>query len=284
MTRLDTSLGSPAARTGEIRTVPAGREEDGAGRYRSVSVASALVALVVWQLVVVTGLLDRRFFAPPTEIVATVWALAASGELWTDVAASLRRVFAGFALGAGPGIGLGLLMGWFRGVRAAADPLVNATFPIPKIALLPLFLVIFGIGEASKIVTVAVAGFFLVLIATADGVSRIDPVLVQAAENYGARGWKLFSRVVVPAALPAIFTGLRLSLGISLVIIVAAEFVAANEGIGHLIWLSWQTLSVAELYAGILVIAVLGVVVMGALDRIGRALMPWASDIRERTR
>jgi ABC-type nitrate/sulfonate/bicarbonate transport system permease component len=107
--------------------------------------------------------------------------------------------------------------------------------------------------------------------------------LIQAAENYGARGWKLFSKVILPASLPSIFTGLRLSLGVSLLIIVAAEFVAANKGIGYLIWISWSTLSVSKMYVGLLVISVLGVTFTVGLERLGRTLMPWAPDIQHRT-
>jgi NitT/TauT family transport system permease protein len=164
------------------------------------------------------------------------------------------------------------------------DPIVAATYPIPKLSLLPLIIIIFGIGEASKIVVVAVAGFFIVLITTAAGVRRIDQTLLQAAQNYGAQGWKLFSKVILPASLPAIFTGLRLSLGTSLLIIVAAEFVAAKQGIGYLIWLSWSTLSVKEMYAGLVVISLLGLLFTTGLERMGKLLMPWAEEFRERSK
>jgi NitT/TauT family transport system permease protein len=179
---------------------------------------------------------------------------------------------------------LGLLMGWFRGVRAFLDPIVAATYPIPKISLLPLLLIIFGLGEASKIMTVAIAGFFLVLITTSHGVAQVDPILIQAGENYGARGWRLGTRVILPATLPAIFNGLRLALGVSLLIIVAAEFVAADRGIGYLIWISWSTLAVGKMYAGLVIIAVLGVLFTSGLARLGQTLMPWAQDIQQRTR
>jgi NitT/TauT family transport system permease protein len=176
------------------------------------------------------------------------------------------------------------MIGWFRGVKAFADPIIAATYPIPKISLLPLLLVIFGIGETSKVVTVAIAGFFLVLITTAHGVTQIDHVLIQAAENYGARRWNLFTKVILPASMPSIFTGLRLALGVSLLIIVAAEFVAANRGIGYLIWISWSTLSVGKMYAGLIIIAFLGVLFTSGLEFAGRKLMPWSKDIQNRTR
>jgi NitT/TauT family transport system permease protein len=248
--------------------------------YRLISLTSPLVVLVIWEVVVQIGLLDRRFFPPPSTVMRVFWELLRSGELITHLAISLQRIVAGFVLGAIPGVLLGLLMGRSRIIRAIIDPIVAALYPIPKISLLPLILLIFGLGETSKVVTIAIAGFFLVLITTAHGVMQIDPIFLLAGQNYGARGWKLFTKVILPASLPSIFTGLRLSLGISLLIVVAAEFVAANHGIGYLIWISWATLSVGEMYVGLVVIATLGLIFTGGLERLIRRLMPWAQDNR----
>lgn len=134
---------------------------------------------------------------------------------------SLRRIVAGFVIGAVPAVVLGMLMGWFKGVRAFVNPLVAATYPIPKIALLPILLVIFGLGEASKVAIVAIAVFFPMLITTAHGVAGIDPILIQAVENYGAKRWRLGLNMILPATMPSIFTGLKLAAGISLLVIVA---------------------------------------------------------------
>lgn len=248
--------------------------------YTWISILSPFVILLLWELVVRGNILDRRFFPPPTQIVGVLEEMIISGELWEDVGISLQRILVGFTLGSIPGIIIGLLMGWFRGVRAFVDPIVAATYPLPKISLLPLLLVIFGLGEASKVATVAIAGFFLVLISTVHGVRHIDPVLVQAGKNYGASGPRLFTKVIFPAALPSIFTGLRLSLGVSLLIIVAAEFVAANRGIGHLIWMSWSTLSMGKMYVGLVVIAFFGLLFTTGLKQLGEMLMPWAQDIQ----
>jgi NitT/TauT family transport system permease protein len=252
--------------------------------YRLTSFLSPFVILLAWEITVQLGILDRRFFPPPSTVLRVLAEMVLSGELLTHLFISLQRILMGFLLGAVPGVILGLLMGWFKGIRAFMDPIIAATYPIPKLALLPLLLFIFGLGEASKVVTIAIGGFFLVLITTAQGVMYIDPVLIQAAQNYGAKGWRLFTKVILPASLPSIFTGLRLSLGVSLLIIVAAEYVAANRGIGYLIWLSWSTLSVSKMYVGLVVMATLGVLVTSGLERLGRMLMPWAQDIQERTR
>lgn len=253
-------------------------------RYRIISIISPVIMLVLWELLVRTNILDRRFFPAPTTVILVLVEMINSGEIFDHLFSSLQRIVAGFVLGAIPAVILGMLMGWSRGVRAFLDPIVAATYPIPKLSLLPLIIILFGIGEMSKIVVVAIAGFFIVLISTAAGVRRIDPTLLQAAHNYGAYGRKLFSKVILPASLPAIFTGLRLALGTSLLIIVAAEFVAAKQGIGYLIWLSWSTLSVGEMYAGLVVIALLGLLFTTGLERLGKKLMPWAEEFQERSR
>ena len=248
------------------------------GVYRLISILSPLFLLLVWEALVQFNLLDYRFFPPPSTVAQLFAQMVGSGELWRHLSISLWRVLAGFAVGVLPAIGLGLLMGWFRSIYAFFDPVIAAIYPVPKIALLPLFLILFGLGETTKIVTVAVAVFFVVLITTVNGVRLIDPVLIEAAQSYGARGWRLFSKVILPATLPAIFTGLRLGLGVALLVIVGAEFVAANRGIGYLIWMSWSTLAVNKMYVGLVTIAIIGLLSTSGLERLRRWLMPWAQD------
>ncbi|MBI3089584.1 MAG: ABC transporter permease [Candidatus Tectomicrobia bacterium] len=253
-------------------------------RYKLLSIFSPITVLILWEIMVRLGLLDYRFFPAPTMVSLSLAELLMSGELTEHILASLGRVIAGFLLGSIPGIVIGMLMGWSRTCRAIFDPIVSATFPMPKIALLPLVLLIFGIGEFSKIILIAIGAFFLVTINSMAGVMNIDPVLVEAAHNFGARGARMFRKVVLPSTLPYIFTGLRLSLGVSLIIIVATEFVAANKGIGFLIWISWQSLVTEKMYAGLIVIAVLGLLFTYGLEKLGRMLMPWGRDITEKTR
>jgi NitT/TauT family transport system permease protein len=246
--------------------------------YRLISLASPLLLLLLWEGLVQAGWLDYRFFPPPSTVFVAMWEMIRSGELWRHLSISLWRVLAGFIAGVLPAVVLGLLMGWFRALHAFFDPLIAATYPVPKIALLPLFLIWFGLGETTKIVTVAVAVFFVVLITTVNGVRLVEPVLIEAAQSYGARGWRLFSKVILPATLPAIFTGLRLGLGIALLVIVGAEFVASNKGIGYLIWISWSTLAVQKMYVGLVIIALLGLLSTSGLEWLRRWLMPWAQD------
>lgn len=248
------------------------------GLYRLISLSSPLLLLLVWEGLVQLDLLDYRFFPPPSTIVVIFGRMIGNGELWGHLSISLWRVLAGFVVGALPAIGLGLLMGWFRPLYAFFDPLIAATYPVPKIALLPLFLIWFGLGETTKIVTVAVGVFYLVLITTVNGVRLVEPVLIEAAQSYGAKGWRLFYKVILPATLPAIFTGLRLGLGVALLVIVGAEFVAANRGIGYLIWISWSTLSVNKMYVGLVTIALIGLLSTNGLEWLRRRLMPWAQE------
>jgi NitT/TauT family transport system permease protein len=246
--------------------------------YRLISLGSPLFLLLLWEGLVRVNWLDARFFPPPSTVFVVMGGMISSGELWQHLQISLWRVLAGFVVGALPAVILGLLMGWFRPLYAFFDPLIAALYPVPKIALLPLFLIWFGLGEITKIVTVAVAVFFVVLITTVNGARLVEPVLIEAAQSYGARGWRLFSKVILPATLPAIFTGLRLGLGIALLVIVGAEFVASNKGIGYLIWISWSTLAVTKMYVGLVIIALLGLLSTSGLERLRRWLMPWAQD------
>ncbi|MCB0063655.1 MAG: ABC transporter permease [Caldilineaceae bacterium] len=246
--------------------------------YRLISLLSPLLFLLLWEGLVRLGWLDYRFFPPPSTVLTIFGRMIASGELWGHLSISLFRVLAGFVVGALPAVVLGLLMGWFRALYAFFDPIIAATHPVPKIALLPLFLILFGLGETTKIATIAVAVFFLVLITTVNGVRLVEPVLIEAAQSYGAKGWRLFYKVILPATLPAIFTGLRLGLGVALLVIVGAEFVAANKGIGYLIWISWSTLAVNKMYVGLVTIALLGMLTTNGLEWLRRRLMPWAQD------
>ena len=149
--------------TGGSQTTPTKRRGNGKARerrYLLISISAPLVVLLLWEIVVRTGLLDQRFFPPPTEVFSVLIETVQSGEMLDNLAISLQRIVIGFFVGAVPAVILGLLMGWFRGVRAFFDPIVAATYPIPKIALLPILLLLLGLGEASKIAIVAIAVFF----------------------------------------------------------------------------------------------------------------------------
>lgn len=244
-------------------------------KERLLAIGSPVALLVLWQILSWLKVLDARFIPSPLTIFEGGIVLIRSGELWTHLSASLWRLAGGFLIGTIPGIALGLVMGLSRYVRAALDPIVAATYPIPKIAILPLIMLYFGIGEASKIAIIAIAVVYLVLINTMVGVLTIDAIYFDVAKSFNAPWRKLFTRVIIPGAAPLIFAGLRLSLGVSLIVIVSAEFVAAKAGIGYLIWSSWETLVIENMFVGIIVITVLGVVSTFLLKELERVLIPW---------
>lgn len=242
---------------------------------RFIGLLTPLLLLGLWEVAARMGLIDARFFPPPSSIVHTFGALVASGELWTNLVASLRRLFLGMLLGGVPALFLGLAMGISKPLRAAIDPLISATYPIPKSAILPLVLLIFGLGEMSKVVMVALGAFYPILINTVMGVANIDKIYLDVGHNYRASRWQVFRTIALPGALPSIMAGVKLAMGMGLILIAISEMVAASDGIGYMIWNAWQVLTVDTMYVGLLVIALLGFVFSVILDEIERMLIPW---------
>ena len=179
----------------------------------------------------------------------------------TNVRISLVRVLIGFMIAAVPGVIIGLAMGLYWPVRVFLMPVATAIYAIPKLAILPLMLIVFGVGESSKIAIIVVSIFFLIVLNTMSGVMGIDPTYRDVAQNLGASRWQLFTTVAWPGALPAIFTGFRLAMGFALLVIVGTEFLDGNKrepnGIGWYIIRSWNLLKVDDLFVGLLVVAFL---------------------------
>jgi ABC-type nitrate/sulfonate/bicarbonate transport system permease component len=242
---------------------------------RWVSVLSPVLFLSLWEVLSRSGTIDARFFPPPTAIASTFVDMLRSGELVKDIVASMTRVLLGFLLGGVPAILLGLAMGLYRPVRAAFEPLIAATYPIPKSALVPLSLLIFGLGEMSKIAIVAIGVFFPLIINTLAGVANIDRLHHEVGQTYGASGWQKFTTIAFPGALPLILTGVQLGIGMGLVLIAIAEMIGARDGLGYLIWNSWQLFAVEQMYVGLAVIGVLGILLTTALRLVERVLIPW---------
>ncbi|RXH00011.1 ABC transporter permease [Bradyrhizobium zhanjiangense] len=247
------------------------------GRDRLVGIGTPVVLLGLWEFAAYFGLLDTRFFPPPSAIVHQFAALIASGELGANIMASLKRLGLGMLLGGIPALLLGLAMGISRPLRAAIDPLISATYPIPKSAILPLVLLIFGLGEMSKVVMVALGAFYPIVINTVVGVANIDKIYLDVGQNYRANRWQVFRTIALPGALPAIMAGVKLAVGMGLILIAISEMVAASDGIGYMIWNAWQVLTVDTMYVGLLVIAVLGFLFSVILDEIEHRLIPWKS-------
>jgi NitT/TauT family transport system permease protein len=245
---------------------------------RVIAILSPIAALIVWQILSDAGVINQRYMPSPLHIIEVAGTLAASGELWKHIGASLYRLAIGFVLGAIPGILIGIVMGLSRHIRAALEPLIAAIYPVPKIALLPLLMLVFGIGDGSKVAVVAISVVLLTTINTVAGVMNIDRVHFDVARNYNAPWPRLFLRVIIPGALPTIFAGLKISLGFALIVLVSAEFVASRAGIGFLIWSSWETLLVERMFVGIIVITILGVISSFLLRECERYFIPWRRD------
>lgn len=244
-------------------------------RDRVIQIASPIAFVLIWEMAARLNWMDVRFFPAPSTIMATFSKMISSGEILSHLSVSLQRIGWGFALGAIPALILGLAMGLFRWLRTLLDPLVSFAYPIPKSSILPLIMLIFGLGEMTKIVTVALGVFFLVLINTIAGVRNINPIYLDAAKNFGAGYFDTIIHVALPGALPLIFTGLKLGLGAGLILIVIAEMVGARNGLGYLIWESWQSFAVARLYVGLTVIGLLGYLSTILMDELERRLVPW---------
>jgi len=244
-------------------------------RYLLLPLVSLTGILLLWEICGRLGLLNPLFFPVPSLIAVAFLTLVADGEIQANLSITLLRVFAGFLIGTIPGIIIGLLMGASEKIRLLLDPLVAATYPIPKLAIFPLLMIIFGIGEFSKIIAIAIGCFFLVLINAMAGVRNINKVYFDVAKNYGASKKQMFTRVILPASLPMIFTGIRLALGTSLIVVVGVEFVSANYGIGALIWNAWETFEIEKLYVGIFLCAILGILFTVVLKRVEERITPW---------
>lgn len=242
---------------------------------RTLRIVAPFALLALWELVVRVHLMDARFFPAPSMIVADFGNYAQSGQLATDTLATLQRIVIGFVIGAIPGTMFGLIMGINRWVRAALDPVVSILYPIPKIAILPLVLLIFGIGEASKYALVAIGVFFIMLINTESGVRQIEKIYLDVAQAYRIRPLSFYARVLLPGALPSVFAGIKLSIGVGIILAVAAEFTAAKSGLGFTIWNGWQTLQVERMYVALVMVSLLGFVLTTLLDEAEKLLIPW---------
>ncbi|MFN8529758.1 MAG: ABC transporter permease [Anaerolineae bacterium] len=240
-----------------------------------VSILTPVLLLLLWEFGGRTGWIDVRFFPLPSAIGNVLIDLFRQGVIWQHIGATFSRILWGFAFGAAPGVIIGLLMGISPLIRAAIQPIIDATFPVPKIVVLPLFLLIFGLGEASKIAVIAVSVFYLVLINTVTGVLYIPQIYLAVGRNFQASAWLVFRDIALPGALPSIFSGLKTGMGVALLVIVSAEFLGANSGLGHFVWSAWSVFDVLQMYAGLVIVSALGIVTTLAITLVEKALIRW---------
>jgi NitT/TauT family transport system permease protein len=240
-----------------------------------ISVASPFALLALWEVCAHLGVIDRRFFPPPSSIAMAGYRLALTGQLHDHILKSLTRLGIGFVMGGIPALIIGVAMGISRPLRALVEPLISATYPIPKSSILPLILLIFGLGEMSKYVMVAIGVFFPVAINATAGVLQISKVYLDVGKSYKANAWQTFWTVALPGALPFIMTGVKLGAGLGLVLIAVAEMIGAKSGLGYMIWSAWETFSVEQMYVGLAMFAVIGFILTVVLNEVERMLIPW---------
>ncbi|MGM9425239.1 aliphatic sulfonate ABC transporter permease SsuC [Hydrogenophaga sp. MI9] len=217
-----------------------------------------LVLITGWQLASVQGWLSTRVLPAPSEVLVAFWNLAASGELWTHVKVSAGRALAGLAIGGGLGLALGLLTGSIRFFETLLDSTVQMVRNIPALALIPLVILWFGIDEAAKLFLISVAVFFPIYLNTFHGIRNVDPGLIEMGRSYGLSRWGLYTQIILPGALSSILVGLRFSLGLMWVILIVAETISAQAGIGYLTMNAREFLQTDIVLVGILLYALLG--------------------------
>jgi ABC-type nitrate/sulfonate/bicarbonate transport system permease component len=245
------------------------------GGERVAAILAPIGLLVLWEIAVRTCLLNPQFFPAPTTIAGQFAGMLSSGELVETTWISVRRLLIGFAIGAVPAVVIGIIMGLNRWVRTIAEPIVAATYPIPKTAIFPLLLIIFGLGESSKIAVVAIGVFFPVIVNTAAGVLGIHQIHHDVGRNFRASRLQVFRTIALPGAAPLIIAGMKLGIGMALMLIVVAEMLGGTDGLGFMIWNSWSTFRVETMYVALIVISVLGVVMTYILTEIEHRLTPW---------
>lgn len=245
------------------------------GRKVVVSTVGLLLLVAVWQFLPTWGIVDKTFVPPFNEVISAWWHLLKDGTLWHDAKASLIRALGGFAIAVALGVPLGLLIGWYRLVAEVLNPVLELFRNTAALSLLPVFILIMGIGESSKIAFVAYACIWPVLLNTISGVESVDPLLVKSARSLGFGSLRTFQKVVLPAAVPTIFTGIRLAGSFSLLVLIAAELVGANSGLGFLITYSQQNFAIPNMYAAIITISMIGIVLNQLLLLLERHFSTW---------
>jgi NitT/TauT family transport system permease protein len=252
--------------------------------WRRVSAVGARVArssiaivalLLLWEIAPRIGLTDPVFLPPFSTVLQALGELVTSGELAIHLEASLTRAAIGFSIAVSVAIPLGLLIGWYKPVAELLNPILELFRNTAALALLPVFILILGIGETSKIALVVYACTFPVLLTTITGVRNVDPLLIKSARSLGLSPVRLFRHVVLPAALPTIFTGIRMAGAASILVLIAAEMVGAKAGLGYLITYTQFNFQIPKMYAGIVVIALVGVSINGVLLVVERRFSRW---------
>lgn len=243
--------------------------------------SSAIVAfLLLWEAAPHLGLIDPIFIPPPSVIAVKMIEMLLSGELLIHIAASLERAFVGFMIALAVALPLGFLIGgWFKNFETAVDPLLQVLGQANPFTLFPVFMALLGIGELSKIGIIYWVCQWPVLFNTVSGIKNVDPVYIKVGRSMGLDKIQLFRKVLLPAAMPAVFTGIRMSAGFAFFMLIGAEMIGAHSGLGYLIIQSEAVFNMQRMYASIVSVALLGITINYIMLKIERKAMSWKEDI-----
>lgn len=263
--------------------VAAGQRQGAVGRpgplaaYQSSLIGGTAVAVFIaaWQLVAAARIVNPLFLPAPTDIAEAYGQMFRDPQIWLDLETSGAEVLYGFGLALLVGLPLGIVMGWYRPIRYALDPFVAFFYSTPRIALAPLLIIWFGIGIWSKVAVIFLGAFFPIAINTMAGVRSLDPLLLRAARSFGAKDAQIFRTIALPGSVPFILTGIRLGVGHALIGVVVGELIAAQYGIGKRMQDAFAVFNMPTGFAALLVIAVSGVVLTIALQRLERRFDAW---------
>ena len=259
------------------RQQDAARKPRRMGRTAWLHVLSAVIAAALigsWEVASRMAWISPILFPPPSQVVMHFPAMW-HDDLATSVAATLIRYVTALMLGATAGIISGLLIGSSESLRSVVDPFIASIYPVPKIILFPLLIVIFGVSDFSKVIAIALSVFFPTLINSAAGARQISPAHFEVVQSYGGNTWDRFRHVILPGSLPMVLTGFRIAANMGLTVTVSIEFAVEARGIGSVLWMAWQTMRTEELYAGVVIISLIGITVNASVQWVLRTLTPW---------
>jgi len=239
---------------------------------RSIAI---VVLLAVWEIVPRTGAVNATFLPPFSKVMEAWWKLFVGGDLAVHFQASIGRSLFGFGLAIAAAIPLGLLIGWYPKAAEVLNPLLELFRNTAALALLPVFTLILGIGETSKVALVLYSCSWPILLNTINGVKNVDPLLIKSAKSMGLGSLRLFQKVILPASVPTIFTGIRLAGAYSILVLIAAEMVGAKAGLGYLINYTQFNFQIPEMYAGIITISLVGILFNQLLVTLERRFSSW---------
>lgn len=237
-----------------------------------VFMAAVLAAL---EYLTKSGVINRALFPPPSVVAGTLWSLLRGGDVLAPLGDTLALFCAGYLLAVTAGVALGLVMGTSRTINHLLDPLLESIRPMPKAALIPVLMLFLGIGATMRVTAVVLASFFPVLINTIQGVRGTDPVLTATGRTFGLGRTGIIFKIILPAAMPYIFAGMRVAVGLALLMTILTEMLAGNSGLGYLVLDNQRAFRIREMYAWLVILAAVGLLINVAMGRVERRFVPW---------